>query len=141
MIIGRGLKWNPHVHIMVAEGGKGNIIEWRHIKHFAYEALRKRWQKILLDEVMIISDASKKMRVLKNRLYRDKNKGFYVHAKTEIKSTKVAAKYVGRYVGPPAIAESRIVNYDGVNVTYKYIRHEDDKEVIETVHLYNSVHL
>lgn len=136
---GRDLKWNPHVHMMVTEGGKGNITEWRHIKHFAYEALRKRWQKVLLDEVMIISRASKKMRALKNKLYRDKNKGFYVHAKTEIKSAKVAAKYVGRYIGRPAIAESRILNYDGVNVTYKYTRHEDDKEVIETVHAHEFI--
>lgn len=39
----RDFKWNPHVHMMVTEGGKGNKTEWRHIKYFAYEALRKRW--------------------------------------------------------------------------------------------------
>lgn len=44
------------------------------------------------------------MKLLKNKLYKEKDKGFYVHAKTEIKSVKVAAKYVGRYVGCPAIA-------------------------------------
>ena len=40
---------------------------------------------------------------------------------------------MGRYVGRPAIAESRIVDYDGVNVTFKYTRHEDNEEVIETI--------
>lgn len=123
---GRDLKWNPHVHMMVTEGGKGNITEWKHIRHFSYEALRKRWQKVLLDEIMIVSDNSKKMRALKNKLYAEKNRGFYVHAETEIKSAKIAAKYVGRYVGRPVIAESRILDYDGVNVTYKYKRHEDN---------------
>ena len=41
---------------------------------------------------------------------------------------------MGRYVGRPAIAESRIVDYDGVNFTFKYARHEDNEEVIETIH-------
>jgi hypothetical protein len=136
---GRDLKWNPHVHMMVTEGGKGNYTEWRHIRHISYEALRKRWQKILLDEITYILGNNKKIRTLKNKLYKEKDKGFYVHAKTEIKSAKTAAKYVGRYVGRPAIAESRILKYDGENVTYKYTRHEDNKVVIETVHVYEFI--
>jgi hypothetical protein len=136
---GRDLKWNLHVHMMVTEGGKGNITEWRHIRHISYEALRKRWQKILLDEVTVVIKDRKKARDLKNKLYKEKDKGFYVHAKTEIKSAKTAAKYVGRYVGRPAIAESRIINYDGQNVTYKYTRHEDNKVIVETVHVYEFI--
>jgi len=95
--------------------------------------LRKRWQKILLDEITIESKNSVAIRNLKNKLYKEKNNGFYVHAKPEITSAKQAAQYVGRYVGRPAIAESRIINYDEKNVTYKYTRHEDNKRVIETV--------
>ena len=110
---GRDLKWNPHVHMMVTEGGKGNITEWRHIRHISYESLRKKWQKILLDEITNISGNTKEVKLIKNKLYKEKVKGFYVHAKTEIKSAKIAAKYVGRYVGRPAIAESRILKYDG----------------------------
>ena len=72
---------------------------------------------------MIVSGDNKKMKALKNKLYKEKNKGFYVHSKTEIKSAKTAVKYVGRYVGRPSIAESGIVDYDGVNVTFKYTRH------------------
>ena len=136
---GRDLKWNPHVHMMVTEGGKGNITEWRHIRHISYESLRKRWQKILLDEVTSISGNTKEVKLLKNKLYKEKDKGFYVYAKTEIKSAKIAAKYVGRYVGRPAIAESRILKYDGKNVTYKYTRHEDNKVIVETVHVYEFI--
>ena len=136
---GRDLKWNPHVHMMVTEGGKGNITEWRHIRHISYESLRKRWQKILLDEVTSISGNTKEVKLIKNKLYKEKVKGFYVHAKTEIKSAKIAAKYVGRYVGRPAIVESRILKYDGKNVTYKYTRHEDNKVIVETVHVYEFI--
>ena len=136
---GRDLKWNPHVHMMVTEGGKGNITEWRHIRHISYESLRKRWQKILLDEVTSISGNTKEVKLIKNKLYKEKDKGFYVYAKTEIKSAKTAAKYVGRYVGRPAISESRILKYDGKNVTYKYTRHEDNKVIVETVHVYEFI--
>lgn len=136
---GRDLKWNPHVHMMVTEGGKGNITEWRHIRHISYESLRKRWQKILLDEITNIRGNTKEVKLIKNKLYKEKVKGFYVHAKTEIKSAKIAAKYVGRYVGRPAIAESRILKYDGKNVTYKYTRHEDNKVIVETVHVYEFI--
>ena len=136
---GRDLKWNPHVHMMVTEGGKGNITEWRHIRHISYESLRKRWQKILLDEITNISGNTKEVKLIKNKLYKEKVKGFYVYANTEIKSAKIAAKYVGRYVGRPAIAESRILKYDGKNVTYKYTRHEDNKVIVETVHVYEFI--
>ena len=136
---GRDLKWNPHVHMMVTEGGTGKKTEWRDIRYFNYESLRKRWQKILLDEVARICNNSKAIKKLKNQLYKEKNNGFYVHAKTEIKLAKIAAKYVGRYVRRPAIAESRILQYDGTYVTYKYTRHEDNKVVIEKVHVYEFI--
>ncbi|MFA8994800.1 transposase [Clostridioides difficile] len=130
---GRDLKWNPHVHMMVTEGGTGNKTEWRHIEHISYLALRKRWQKLLLDSLTELVGNYSEAKRLKSKLYKDKDKGFYVHAKTQIKSAKIAAKYIGRYVGRPAIAESRIIKYDGKTVTYKYTRHEDDKVVVETV--------
>lgn len=130
---GRDLKWNPHVHMMITEGGTGKKTVWRHIKHISYLSLRKRWQKLLLDNINDIVKNRHEAKRLKDKLYRDKDKGFYVHAKTQIKSAKIAAKYIGRYVGRPAIAESRIIKYDRKNVTYKYTRHEDNKVVVETV--------
>lgn len=93
----------------------------------------------MLDEITYMVGNTKEIRLLKNKLYKEKDKGFYVHAKTEIKSARTAAKYVGRYVGRPAIAESRILKYDGENVTYKYTRHEDNKTIVEVVHVYEFI--
>lgn len=42
---GRDLKWNPHVHMLVTEGGEGNVTIFKKMKYINYEALRKRWQK------------------------------------------------------------------------------------------------
>ncbi|MBN7574737.1 transposase, partial [Clostridium beijerinckii] len=85
---GRDLKWNPHVHMMVTEDGTGNNTEWRHIRHISYLSLRKRWQKLLLDHLEELVGKKSEAKKLKNKLYRDKDKGFYVHAKTQIKSAK-----------------------------------------------------
>ena len=91
---GRYLKWNPHIHMMVTEGGKGKLMIWRNFKYFSYEALRKRWQKILLDEIIKREGNKDGFRRLKNKIYKNNKDGFYVHAKNEIKSAKIAAKYI-----------------------------------------------
>lgn len=69
--------------------------------------------KLLMDKINDIIPNKNIAKEIKNKLYREKSDGLYVHAKTEIKSAQIAAKYIGRYVGRPAIAESRILNYDG----------------------------
>ena len=50
------------------------------------------------------------MHSLINRLYRQKENGFYVYAKGEITNLQVISKYLARYAGRPAIAESSIIN-------------------------------
>ena len=42
-------------------------------------------------------------------------------------------KYIGRYLGRPVIATSRIDKYDGELVTFHYYRHESKKYVEETI--------
>lgn len=125
---GRDLKWNPHVHMLVTEGGAGERTTWKPFRFIPYAMLRKRWQKLLL-EVMQEKIGKREMKELKNRLYREKKQGFYVYGKGEIKSEKAAIQYVGRYTGRPVIAESRILDYDGKKVTFYYERHEDGKRV------------
>lgn len=52
---------------------------------------------------------------------------------------KLTIKYVIRYSGRPAMAQSRILDYDGQYVTFWYDRHEDNKHVIEKVHVYDFI--
>lgn len=61
---------------MVTEGGKGNITEWRHIRHISYESLRKRWQKILLDEITNISGNTKEVKLIKINCIKKRLKDF-----------------------------------------------------------------
>ena len=70
---------------------------------------------------------------IKASIYRNHKNGFYVYAKPNKCKPSVVMKYIGRYLGRPVIATSRIDNYDGDMVTFHYNRHEDDKLITETI--------
>jgi hypothetical protein len=124
---GRDLKWNPHIHMLVTEGASGNTKAWLNINFFPYVMLRKRWQATLLWhlEKQFGKDCFKK---LKNQMYRSNKDGFYVNAPpSTFNSAKLVANYITRYIGRPAMAQSRIYAYDGENVSFWYQCHEDGK--------------
>ena len=128
---GRDLKWNPHIHCLISEGGLGNSGLWRHKKHFNYKLMRDSFQTALLNILQKhLPDSFKKV---KASIYRNHKNGFYVYAKPNKCNPASVIKYIGRYLGRPVIATSRIDHYDGENVTFHYNRHEDDKLITETI--------
>ncbi len=128
---GRDLKWNPHIHCLVTEGGIGNSGLWRKKAHFNYNFLRSAFQTALLNEMEAkIGSPFKKV---KSACYKNHQNGFYVYAKPNKCDPDKAAKYIGRYLGRPVTATSRIDSYDGENVTFHYNRHEDEKLITETI--------
>ena len=128
---GRDLKWNPHIHCLISEGGYSDDGFWRNISHFNYTYLRNAFRTALLNEMEHKIGSSFKR--VKAACYNDHKKGFYVYAKPNKCNPNSVIKYIGRYLGRPVIATSRIDNYDGSNVTFHYNRHEDDKYVVETI--------
>ncbi len=128
---GRDLKWNPHIHCLISEGGLGNNNTWRSVNHFNFRLLRNSFQTTLLNELHTrIGDSFRKT---KASCYRNQKNGFYVYAKPNKCDPKTVTKYIGRYLGRPVIATSRINQYDGDFVTFHYNRHEDDVLVTEKV--------
>ena len=128
---GRDLKWNPHIHALISEGGAGNIIPWRPNPHFDYDFLRLAFRKVLLDQLSLkLGPPFKK---LKNQIYKDHPEGFYVRAKPNLCSPDITIKYISRYLGRPVIATSRVDSYTGDLVSFHYNRHEDDQYVQETI--------
>lgn len=139
---GRDLKWNPHIHMLCTEGGAGNLEVFRIVHHINFKALRYRWQKLLLDYLAenLPSCEIPKFKKLKNEIYKHYENGFYVYAKPDnISSISQTINYVVRYTGRPAMAQSRILDYDGTYVKYYYERHEDGKRIEETVHVYEFI--
>ena len=134
---GRDLKWNPHIHDLISEGGAGNITPWRPVKHFDYSFLRNAFRKVLLER--LTSRIGPTFRKVKNEMYTKHADGFYVRAKPNLCTPDITIKYISRYLGRPVIATSRIDTYDGENVTFHYTRHEDNKTVTETIPALNFI--
>lgn len=127
---GRDLKWNPHIHLILTEGASGNFTVWRHIKHIPFTMLRRRWQATLLS--LLHQKLGASFYSLKSKLFNTYKDGFYVYAKKEKHSiVKNSIDYIVRYTGKPAMAQSRILNYDGNFITFYYERHEDGKRIVE----------
>ena len=128
--------------MLCSEGGAGNTEVFRKVKHISFKTLCSRWQKLLLSYLSenLSPSQLKSFKKLKNFLYSNYDNGFYVYAKPDdISSIKLAVDYVVRYTGRPAMAQSRILNYDGEYVTFYYQRHEDNKRVEETVHVFDFI--
>lgn len=135
---GRDMKFNPHIHTLIAECTIDNTGKKKSYTYFNYESLRKSFMNQLLKRMYnyLKENASNKEIAkfikIKQMLYKKKDNGFYVHApQTECKSTKQIKRivnYVCRYAGHPAMSESRIIKYDKDNkkVYYYYDPHEDD---------------
>jgi len=129
---GRDLKWNPHIHILIAEMKLCDNGLISKVEYFDFNALSKRFQKILLD--LLEKEIGPSFKKEKINSYKNHDKGFYVYAeKKKFKNLKEGIEYVTRYCGRVPISENRIVNYDGENVTFCYNAHEDGKYHEKTV--------
>lgn len=134
---GRDLKFNPHIHILIAEM-KISKIEIKKWEYFDYKSLSLRFQKILTDLMLkkipefTLEDARKS--------YLNHKKGFYVYAeKKEFKNLKDGIEYVCRYCGRLAISENRIIKYENNQVTFFYHAHEDDSYHEVTVDAFHFI--
>ena len=128
---GRDLKWNPHIHCLISEGGYSDDGFWRNVKHFDYTFLRNAFRTALLNEIE--SKIGSSFKKVKAKCYREHQQGFYVYAKPNLCDPRIVVKYIGRYLGRPVIATSRIDKYDGEMVTFHYNRHEDEQYIEETI--------
>ena len=65
-----------------------------------------------------------------DQLFKNNEKGFYVNGASKMTSALYAARYIGRYIARPALAEYRIISYNGEEVVFKYKAHESGKTVV-----------
>ena len=130
---GRPLEWNPHIHCLISEGGFSDDGFWKKVIYFNYTYLRKAFQTVLLNELE--AKIGPDFKKVKAKIYRDHNNGFYVYAKPALTDPKKVTEYVGRYLGRPVIATSRIDEYNESDdtVTFHYNRHEDNVFVKKTI--------
>ena len=130
---GRDLKFNPHVHMLMTEGGLTRDNQWIDIPFLPYALLRKKWQYYLLTEIKAKTPKTSENSRFIDHLFKGNNRGFYVNGESKMTSARYAARYIGRYMARPALAEHKIIRYDGKMVTFWYIDHKTNRKVFKTL--------
>ena len=125
---GKDMKFQPHLHLIITEGGflKGRFIPKKFIPA---RNLARCWQFHVSKK---LQDAGLLNQIF-TKLYQ-KYDGFYVwvHRAGRIDKPRDIAKYIGRYVRHPAISNSRIVSFDGISVEFYY--EQEDADGNKTTH-------
>jgi hypothetical protein len=117
--------------MLLTEGGLNTENEWEDIPFLPYNLLRRKWQYYLLTEIKKRLPDTKENAQLINRLFKDNPKGFYVNGESKMTSSRYTARYIGRYMARPALAEYKIIRYDGQRVTFWYESHQTGQRVYQ----------
>lgn len=129
---GRDMKFNPHLHIIITEGGFTDSFIWKNIRHFHWKGFDKPWKKILSDILSNFLPPSPSLKKSINLLWQE-DSSVYFNVKGEtLHNPKATIKYLGRYLARPPIAEYRITFYDGNIVRFWFIDlYDKSKKTIE----------
>jgi len=132
---GRDLVFKPHVHALATEGGYNSDNKFISLpRYIDYNALHKKWQYNLLTALR--GHIPKQIIDLCFRKY---PKGFVAYIKPDkLHYGKGLIKYIGRYVRHPAIANSRIVDYNGKGVTF-YYEDQDRNKIFKTMNVFDFI--
>jgi len=130
---GADMKYNPHVHCIVTEGGFDRQWNWIHTYYLPYKFFRKKWQYHLLTMLKKEMPKCRETNVFIDLLFKNNPEGFVINAEHRFEKGEGwnMARYIGRYVKHPPIAESRITAFDGKQVTFWY--KDSETKQIKTV--------
>lgn len=137
---GRRSTWNPHLHLLVTEGGLDKNNRWQTFYYFDYNILRKKWMYILLTSLrQFLRNDPEALKVIEETFKQCSSFGFIARAKKEkVRKTDIIG-YLIKYVASPPIALYRISGYDGEYVRYWYREHPTDRQVYAKVSAYEFI--
>ena len=125
---GKDINFKPHLHLIITEGGFNVDQVFVKDNFIPAETFRKKWQYHVLKVLQNCGLPN----ALASQCYLKYKKGFYVWIDKagRIKNSKTISQYIGRYIRHPAVANSRIVKYEGGYVTFYYKNPTDDEKII-----------
>lgn len=139
---GAKLNWNPHVHLIITDGWFTQNYTYKRTWFIPYKLIlsSRKWQLLKTIKQRSydnLTNPDKEIRLI-NFLYKqrddnNKEKSWYIYFSPKAESFKVVFSYIGRYLKRPVIGQSRILHYDGKDVTYCYRDKYDNEMKIITV--------
>ncbi len=130
---GRDMKWNPHIHMIVTEGGLTLKGAWRKHAYWPYQKMSAYWKYEVLKRLRFHLRGSLDAKAVIDRQwtmsFKNGTEGYVVKNYRDLKDVRGLGSYLARYVRHPPIGESRILGFDGEGVRIKY---EWDNAIHET---------
>jgi hypothetical protein len=134
---GRSATYNPHLHVLMTDGGLRLDGTWQPLGYVPYDLLHRRWQEEVLTLITTRLPGDEEAIRLVAALRRRYPRGFVAHLQGDVlPRMRQLTRYLVKYVVSPPMALSRIVTYDQERetVTYWYRDHlRPGKRTVETV--------
>src|SRR5215210_2241172 len=134
---GRSASYNPHLHMLMTDGGLRADGRWQRLGYVPYDLLHRLWQTHLLELIATRLAGDVQAQALIDEMRRRYPKGFVAHLQGNVlPRMKQLTRYLVKYVVSPPMALSRIVAYDQAQgtVTYWYRDHlHQGHKMVETV--------
>lgn len=133
---GRSGSYNPHLHVLMTDGGLTDDGEWEGLGYIPYDLLHRQWQKQVLEMIEERLGGEEQVKRLIDEMRQQYPKGFVAHLQGDIlPRLGQLTRYIVKYVVSPPMALSRIVRYDRERgeVTYWYRDHVSRRKQEETV--------
>lgn len=137
---GRALNFNPHLHLLITEGGLSRDGRWYSLSHISEDLLGRKWQYFLLTRLKGYLPKNERTRKLIDKLFEEKPL-FITHAKKEKKRKVDIVGYLVKYVISPPISYRRIVTYKDDEVTFRYHLREERHNRTKKLTVLGFIHL
>jgi hypothetical protein len=120
-LAGRASNYNPHLHIIMTDGGLDEGEEWHPLGYIRYQILHHKWQSYLFGMVQEVLVGVSGVAELIAELWRRYPKGLVAYLQEEaVPKVEKLAHYIAKYVVSPPMALSRLVSYDRETGQVKY---------------------
>ena len=104
---GRDLKFNPHLHIIITEGGFSHDLKWKNLNFFPWQKFNNPYKYIISSALQSLPSSIHLTKAI-NTLWKEDSSVFFNVKGETLYNPKMAIKYLGRYLARVPIAEYKI---------------------------------
>ncbi len=117
---GRSAGYNPHLHVLMTDGGLRADGRWQPLGDVSYDLLHRAWQEQVLTLITTRLPGNEDALTLVAEMRRRYPRGFVAHLQGDVlPRMKQLTRYLVKYVVSPPMALSRIVAYDRARGTVR----------------------
>jgi len=137
---GRALNFNPHLHLLITEGGLGRDEKWHSLSYISQDLLGRKWKYFLFTRLKGYLLKNQRTKKLIDTLFKEKPL-LITYCKKEKKRKIDIVGYLVKYVISPPISYRRILEYKNDEVIFRYREREGAKNKVKKLTVLGFIHL